>query len=123
MARRYHESKKSGMNHKSDKFNDEFRHNKDMSQTSFNDRVAREANYNDFYAGMDARRRQELEDAGMIHEDQRAIANLPQEVMIKAYPIPGRYLPEGLDDTIRGIDHQIDYDDGKRQSHIYPKKV
>jgi len=75
------------------------------------------------YAGMGSRRRQELEDAGMIHEDHRAIANLPQEVMIKPYPYTGPSLPEGLDDTIRGVDAQMDYDDSQRRRHFYPKKV
>jgi len=75
------------------------------------------------YAGAEPRRRQEMYDAGMIHEDHRAIANLPQQVMIKPYPMTGPYLPEGLDDTIRGIDHQMDYDDSQRAKHFFPKKV
>lgn len=76
-----------------------------------------------YYSGMDARRRQEMEDAGMIHEDHRAIANLPQEVMIKPYPMTGPYIPEVLDDTIRGVDKQMDFDDRKRKEHFFPKKV
>lgn len=76
-----------------------------------------------YYAGMDARRRQEMEDAGMIHEDHRAIANLPQDVMIKPYPMTGPYIPEVLDDTIRGVDKQMDMDDNKRREHFVPKKV
>jgi hypothetical protein len=64
-----------------------------------------------------------MEDAGMIHEDMRAIANLPQEVMIKPYPRTGPYNPEGLDDTIKGVDRQMDYDDSKRAASFYPKKV
>jgi IMP dehydrogenase/GMP reductase len=45
---------------------------------------------------------------GMIHEDRRAIANLPQEVMIKPYaPAPG-YLPDALDDTIEGVDRRME---------------
>jgi hypothetical protein len=75
------------------------------------------------YAGMEPRRRQEMEDAGMIHEDHSAIANLPQNVMIKKYPEAGPYMPEGLDDTIAGVDRQMDYDDGKRKANMYPKKV
>ncbi len=75
------------------------------------------------YAGDLARRHQEMQDAGMIHEDPRAIANMPQEVMIKPYPKPGPYLPEGLDDTIAGVDRQMDYDDEKRKESFYPKKV
>lgn len=75
------------------------------------------------YEGMNGRRRQEMEDAGMIHEDHRAIANLPQDVMIKPYPMTGPYLPEVLDDTIRGVDKQMDKDDNKRREHFVPKKV
>lgn len=78
---------------------------------------------NGYYEGMDARRRQEMEDAGMIHEDHRAIANLPQDVMIKPYPMTGPYIPEVLDDTIRGVDKQMDKDDSKRKEHFVPKKV
>ncbi len=75
------------------------------------------------YAGMEPRRRQEMEDAGMIHENHSAIANLPQEVMIKPYPVPRNYLPEVLDDTLHGVDKQMDYDDNKRREHFMPKKV
>lgn len=74
-------------------------------------------------AGTDPRRTMEMQDAGMIHADPRHIANLPQEVMIKPYTKTGPYLPEGLDDTIAGVDHQMDYDDSKRKQTFYPKKV
>ncbi len=125
MAKRYYGSKSKAPNHQADKFNDEHNRGKDpkMADMGFNERLANAANRNEFYAGMEPRRRQELEDAGMIHEDSRAIANLPQEVMIKAYPMTGPYMPEGLDDTIRGVDDQMDYDDSQRRSHFYPKKV
>jgi hypothetical protein len=33
------------------------------------------------------------------------------------------YLPDILDDTIVGINKQINYDDKKRQEHFMPKKV
>lgn len=75
------------------------------------------------YAGAEPRRRQEMADAGMIHEDHNAIANLPQEWRISAYPKTGPYMPEGLDDTLRGVDQQMDYDDSQRARHFYPKKV
>ena len=143
MAKRYHQSRKDrkhesegmkrhekrihnpGINHEPDKFNDEERRDKDPRDggMGFDSRLAMAANRNEFYAGMEPRRRQELEDAGMIHEDHRAIANLPQEVMIKPYPMTGPYNPEGLDDTIRGVDMQMDYDDDQRAAHFYPKKV
>lgn len=75
------------------------------------------------YAGYSGRRTQEMEDAGMIKEDRGAIANLPQEVMMKPYPKGYSYMPEDLDDTIRGVDHQIGLDDSKRREHFMPKKV
>jgi len=115
--KRYHSG---GINHHSDKFNDEMRHNKDSRDGGMGFHAPKSA---ELYAGMEPRRRQELEDAGMIHEDHRAIANLPQEVMIKPYPRTGPYLPEGLDDTIKGVDDQMDYDDKQRRAHFYPKKV
>ena len=79
--------------------------------------------YDEFYAGELARRTQEMQDAGMIQEDRSAIANLPQGVIIKEYPKNGNYMPEGLDDTIRGIDAQINMDDSKRRARMKPKKV
>ena len=75
------------------------------------------------YAGMESRRKEEREDGGMIAEDKNAIANMPQEVMIKMYPKTGPSMPEDLDDTIRGIDKQMDADDSKRRQHFAPKKV
>jgi hypothetical protein len=64
----------------------------------------------------------EYEGAGMIKEDHRAIANLPQEVMIKAYaPMPG-FLPEDLDDTIRGIDRQMSEDHKASKGGLNPMK-
>lgn len=79
--------------------------------------------YDELYAGAGARRTQEMQDAGMISEDRSAIANLPQSVMIKAYPKTGPYMPEGLDDRISGIDKQMDMDDSKRRAHNVPKKI
>lgn len=116
---------RSDFDKRPDKFNDSERHDKDgkMGDMGFDTRISRRANMNEFYAGMDARRRQELEDSGMINENPNAIANLPQEVMIKSYPKSNNYLPEGIDDTGRGVDMQMDYDDGKRSARMYPKKV
>ena len=115
MAKRHH----SGMDHHSDKFNDEKKHNKSGAKAAMGFRHQGAEGY----AGMDSRRNQEMQDAGMIRENPSAIANLPQEVMIKAYPKTGPYLPEGIDDTIRGVDDQMDYDDSQRRAHFLPKKV
>ena len=72
------------------------------------------------YSGVDSRRRMEHEDSMMISEDHKAVANMPQEVMMK--PWPGSYAdgPEGLDDTIRGIDDQIKTD--TREMHKFRSK-
>jgi hypothetical protein len=75
------------------------------------------------YEGLSSRRDQEMHDAGMIRENHAAIANLPQEVMIKPWPSAGSYLPEGLDDTIRGVNQQEALDDRLRDKHMVPKKV
>lgn len=75
------------------------------------------------YAGEEGKRTQEMQDGGMISEDRSAIANLPQNVVIKAYPMPGNYLPEDLDDTLRGVDGQMSKDNAKRQQIFAPKKV
>jgi hypothetical protein len=74
------------------------------------------------YEGMMGRRKQEMEDGGMIREDKSAIANLPQEVMMKPYPKTGPYMPEMIDDTIRGVDKQMDEDDSQRARHFKPHK-
>ena len=77
----------------------------------------------EYYAGADPRRRQELEDAGMIHEDHNAIANLPQAVKVAYWPKGGMYLPEELDDRISGIDRQMDRDGMQVKRHFRPEKV
>lgn len=77
---------------------------------------------NGYYAGMDPRRRQEMEDAGMIHEDHRAVANLPQNAIMKEYPRPYYDNNYNLDDTIRGIDNQINDDMRKEKKERFPEK-
>jgi hypothetical protein len=78
--------------------------------------------YSEYYAGAESRRHQEMQDAGMIREDHSAIANLPQGVMIKAYPKVGNYVPENIDDTIRGVDRQMSADNSKRSQLFSPEK-
>lgn len=70
------------------------------------------------------RRRREMEDAGMIHEDKMAVANLPQNVHYKPYPKTDYYRYD-LNDDIRGIDVQIDDDVRQERSKAgksYPEK-
>ena len=85
--------------------------------------MAAKRHYNDgMYEGMEGRRTQEMQDGGMIREDRSKVANLPQEVMMKPWPVEGGYMPEKLDDTIRGIDEQKSADNSKRAQHNKPHK-
>lgn len=77
--------------------------------------------YSEAYAGMDPRRRQEMEDSGMIHEDRSAPANLPQDVKYHPWPKVG-YSKYHLDDTLRGVDNQINDDMKKQKKESFPEK-
>ncbi len=57
---------------------------------------------NEFYAGVDPRRRQEVADGGMIREDHAAMANLPRIAQHHEYPQAGYYSSQYLDATVRG---------------------
>lgn len=65
---------------------------------------------NEFYAGIDPRRRQELADAGMIREDDRQMANLPRQAIHHEYPQAGYYFTPYIDDTVRGMNNMPDGD-------------
>jgi hypothetical protein len=80
-----------------------------------------------FYEGPEGRERQEYEDSMMIREDRYAIANLPQQVMIKPYPRRDYEVNYGLDDTIRVVDNQMSDDVRGSERHgkldeRYPEK-
>ena len=60
---------------------------------------------------------------GMISEDRNAMANLPQNVVIKEYPSTSGYLPENLNDGLSGIDEQMRLDNSKKSGGFKPKKV
>ena len=141
MHREYDSSYRSVSN-RPDKFNDEFHHDKDTTKmgpypydrqdTQYPhgyDRHAERAMHRmgsargEYYAGAEPRRRQEMADAGMIHEDPRSVANLPQNVVMNYYPKDNGYTPEDLDDTLMGVERQMNYDNGKKLAHFYPKKV
>jgi hypothetical protein len=68
------------------------------------------------YAGPDSRRAQEHADSMMMPSGQGDFANLPQGVVMKYYPrVGGAHY--NLDDTIRGVDHQMKRDmDGHHRS-------
>ena len=72
--------------------------------------------------GMKDSYRNEMEDYGMIKEDRNAVANLPQEVIMRAYPKGNYGYEKGLNDTIGGIDMQIRDDSKKFKKDAYPEK-
>lgn len=76
----------------------------------------------DMYSGPENRRSIEDRDFRMISEDKHAIANMPQSVMYKPWPKNRHYYDEGLDDTIRGINDQIDDDVRGMEKHLSYKK-
>ena len=57
---------------------------------------------NEFFAGIDPRRRQEVADAGMIQEDHNAIANLSGQPIHREFPKAGYYAMPYYDDLMRG---------------------
>lgn len=75
-----------------------------------------------FYDGYDATHRQERADGAMIHEDYSQTANLPQNVICKDYPQVMGYNSGSLDDTMRGVDAQMDRDNGMKRKHSKPHK-
>lgn len=66
---------------------------------------------NEFFAGVDPRRRRELADGGMVREDHVAMANLPRQAIHCEYPQSPFYASPYIADTLRGTDPEID-DDG-----------
>jgi len=54
---------------------------------------------------------------GMISEDHSAPANLPQEVVHKYYPKQAYEDSHELEDSIRGVDHQIRDSVDKMEKH------
>jgi hypothetical protein len=51
------------------------------------------------------------------------MANLPTEVILKTVARPYSGMPENLDDTMRGVDHQIGTDEAGMHKDFAPKKV
>lgn len=70
-----------------------------------------------------SRRHKEMYANGMISEDHSAIANMPQSIKMTEYAQTGPWMPEPLDDTIRGVDKQMNADDSKRRAQLKPSKV
>jgi hypothetical protein len=54
--------------------------------------------HSSFFAGLDPRRKQEVAEAGMIQEDDRQVANLPQDFINREYSDSYFYTTPYLDD-------------------------
>lgn len=72
---------------------------RDMHNQFMYDRV--QSMYSSFYGGLDPRRRNEMSDAGMVKEDQNAMANLSPEPVHRQYPRAGYYSNPYIDDSIK----------------------
>lgn len=123
--KRYHHSKQHGHKHAHASPHHHGKHHKSHVEVDdgmmYSGRQVRDMR-NEFYAGLDPRRRMELEDSRMIHEDHRAPANLPQQVMYHEWAHEAPYLRYHLDDTLRGIDHQVSVDDAQTKRHFQKGK-
>jgi hypothetical protein len=75
---------------------------------------------NEFYAGLDPRRKQEMADGGMVREDLKAMANLPRQAIHCEYPQSYYYATPYLDDSIRGTDDEIDDDNSSMARFLNP---
>ena len=60
----------------------------------------------------------------MLSSDNSAMANMPQNVIMKHYPKVDLTMNESLDDTIYGVDQQMNGDarGGKRKKGTNPSK-
>lgn len=60
---------------------------------------------------------------GMMSSSHSSMANCPTEVIMKAYPKAHSYLPEDLDDSIRGVDDQMGGDERQLHRGLKPRKA
>ena len=64
----------------------------------------------------------ETHSGAMIKNADSQVADMPQDVHYKPWPKGGEYFDPYLDDTITGIDKQMDEDGMKMKKHLDPKK-
>ena len=65
-----------------------------------------------------AKKRHHSSERSEISESKSSVANMPQEVSYKPWPKGGHYEDYYLDDTISGIDKQMDEDGAKMKKHL-----
>lgn len=85
--------------------------------------MAEKKRFHGSYEGMKDRRKMEMEDAGMLREDHSEIANMPQGVKYHGWP-KAKYgmMDENLDDTIKGVNRQMDRDEDQGRKGMAPHK-
>lgn len=76
---------------------------------------------NEFYQGVDPRRRQEVADGGMIREDNGGMANLPRKAIHCEYPHFYYYTTPYNDAIERGADEVIDDNHNSQARFLNPK--
>lgn len=69
------------------------------------------------------RRREAMREDGMLNEDRSAVANMPQNVMMKSYPPYDADMEEAPDDTIRRIDLMMHESENKIREFVKPRKA
>ena len=75
---------------------------------------------NEFFAGVDPRRRQEIADGGMVREDHRQMANLPRQAIHAEYPQAPYYSSNYMDNAERGVDDQLDDNNSSMARYLNP---
>ena len=73
------------------------------------------------YEGSHGRKSLESADFAMFGESRSSFANMPQELVLKPFPKGGRYSDYGIDDTVRGIDKQMNDDGAGLKAHMKTK--
>jgi hypothetical protein len=85
---------------------------------------SKHAGHEGAYEGVDQRRKQEAEDSSLFGGSHAKYhANMPTEVIFKTVGQPHLGMPEDLDDTMKGVDRQINTDESDLHKHLHPKKV
>lgn len=114
MAKRYHQSMRDRMHER----RGEMHHMERMHK----DRMHEKAGMEKYESHMDPRRRHEMNEQGMLYNDPREIANMPQDVMMKGYERIHGFLPESIDDSRHEIEREIRQTDRMSREQYSPKK-
>lgn len=77
---------------------------------------------NEFYAGVDPRRRQEMADGGMVREDHNSMSNLPRKAIHCEFPQAPYYASNYMDSSERGVDTQLDDNGDSMARYLNPNK-